>query len=138
MTCMFMTSIDFQNQSFQRKRNFVKISSIFSFLTPQNALNISRSLTLVGHKLNTQSHVPNFTKLCLWCVQLASAWDTHKVICKQRITTLSTLFITYVWKWLSHKELHNVTITSPRKHACNHYFLFSFWYIHFDFDFFFF
>ena len=72
MTCMFMTSNDFQNQTFQRKSsNFVKISSIVSFLTPQNALNISRSLTLVGHidltctKFNKVLHVVCETSKCM-------------------------------------------------------------------------
>ena len=50
MTCMFMTSNDFQNQTFQRKIQTYQISSIFSFLTPQNALNTSRSLILEVHK----------------------------------------------------------------------------------------
>ena len=51
MTCMFMTSNIFQNQTFQRKiETLYQISSIFSFLTPQNALNTLRSLILEGHK----------------------------------------------------------------------------------------
>ena len=48
----------FKTKLFKRKSsNFVKNSSIFSFLTPQNALNISRHLTLVGHINLTYNHM---------------------------------------------------------------------------------
>ena len=35
-------------------------------------------------------------------------------------STVSTKFITWIWKWLSPKELHHITPTSLRKEACNH------------------
>ena len=116
-----------QNQIFQKVIQLYQIPHSFLFSHLRDALNTSRNLTLVGHKnITTQSYVPNLTKFCLWCVQLKSTWDTHKVICKQRINTLSTSFITQVWKWLSPKDLHHITPTSPRKHACNNAILFFF------------
>ena len=89
-------------------------------------------------KLNTQSHIQSLTKTCLWCVQLVSVWNTHKMICKQKISTTSTLSIIQVWKWLLPKELHHITLTSPRKHACNHAIFYFFIFLFFKFICFFF
>ena len=61
-------------------------------------------------------------------MQLVTIWDTQKVICRWKISTISTLSITQVWKWLLPKELYHITLTAPRKHTCNHaiFFLFLF------------
>ena len=119
----------FSKPNFSKKKEICQnFFNLFFPHSPQCIKNIKKFNFGRPYKLNTQSHVPNLTKFCLWCVQLASAWDTHKVICKQRIPTLSTLFITYVWKWLSPKELHNLTPRSLRKHACNHDFFFFFFF----------
>ena len=54
--CSWLQMI-FKTKLFKKNSNFIKISSIFSFLTPQNALNISRSLILVGYIHLTHNHM---------------------------------------------------------------------------------
>ena len=62
---MFMISNDFQNQLFKEKFKLQQISSNFSFLTPQNALNTSRSLILEGHKTYHTITCTKFNKVLL-------------------------------------------------------------------------
>ena len=74
MTWMFMTSNNLQNQFFQRKFSFIKFPHSFLFSHPKkNALNISRSLILEGHKTQHTITSTKYNKVLL-VVCATSKW----------------------------------------------------------------